>query len=66
MGRMKELFMEEIELLESQSHIDIDHQDYKATKSLSKSYGGTSKPNMKNMQSHGIRLKSFKTFKNAK
>ena len=64
MGKIKHLFMEERELLEAQSC--SDHQDYKATKSLSNSYGGTSKPNMKNMQSHGIRVKSFKTFKNAK
>ena len=61
---MKELFMEQIELDESQSC--SDHELYKSTKSLSKFQGGTSKPNMKNMQSHCIRLKSFKTFKNAK
>ena len=64
MGRINETHMEELEFSEAQSC--SDHDLYKSTKSLSKFQGGTSKPNMKNMQSHGIRFKSFKTFKNAK
>ena len=64
MGKMKHLFMEEMELDIAQSC--SDHDLYKSTKSLRDFKGGTSKPNMKNMQSHGIRLKSFKTFKNDK
>jgi len=64
MGYFKNQTIEELELNEAQD--SSIHSDFKSTKSLSKFQGGTSKPNMKEIQSHGLRLKSFKTFKNAK